>query len=316
MIACRRNVRPGWPTVVRWSLLPALAVIVQLLGWPGRETLRAESANWDEPAFDRWLYENSESIGTKLDISMFTSFEPGAPYATSRLATMLIGFDTSDQIDLVAPERYQLNSVRLTTSYVDDGRAVTYDPTFDAIANVNTPNDDAGKPIELYGVGFRNGYEQVGFGTNIAPPPEFAERSPHFSGSPFLARTANVFPIGDDGTGTDTLGDVSNSPGGEGVYEFNEEVELVLVEVTRDPWDSIPWAIGTVDGLAAGTLLPGNARFTFDIDLGLPGVSDYFRQSLSNGRVGVMLSSLHAAGFMGEGGEDFPAFYSTELAAC
>jgi prepilin-type N-terminal cleavage/methylation domain-containing protein/prepilin-type processing-associated H-X9-DG protein len=192
---------------------------------------------------------------------------------------------------------------------------VTYDPTFDAIANVNTPNDDAGKPIELYGVGFRNGYEQVGFGTNIAPPPEFAERSPHFSGSPFLARTANVFPIGDDGTGTDTLGDVSNSPGGEGVYEFNEEVELVLVEVTRDPWDSIPWAIGTVDGLAAGTLLPGNARFTFDIDLGLPGVSDYFRQSLSNGRVGVMLSSLHAAGFMGEGGEDFPAFYSTELAA-
>ena len=128
-----------------------------------------------------------------------------------------------------------------------------YDPTADTLAAINGGTDDIGKPMELFGVGFANGYDGFGFGTNDALPPAFEEKSPLWSDEPVLEQSFNIFPLGDDGAGT--LGNVFNSPGGEGIFDCTS-CDLAdvptLVEVTKQPWDTVPWAIGTVAGLAPG----------------------------------------------------------------
>jgi len=186
------------------------------------------------------------------------------------------------------------------------GSDIPYDPTRDLAADIADGTDDAGKPIELYGVGFGNGYTRFGFGANDAQPPEFEEASPLFTAA--AASVFNLFPLGDDGQGG--LGNVFNSPGGEGVFENGQ-----LVEITREPWDPQPWAVGTVHGMTPGQPLSGRPVFEFAIDLSVAGVRDYFRQSLSLGQVGVSLSSLHdLSGFHDPSGEadDFPGFSAKE----
>lgn len=273
----------------------------------------ATVGSWTEPALDRWFHQGQTTPGLKTDPSTFATFDPGAGFSQARSGTLMLGFDTSDLIPLVSPSRYQINSVTVTATMVDDGRQIPYDPTPDLLSAIAGGTDDTGKPIELYGVGFDNGYTQLGFGTNDAQPPEFEESSPMWDTSlPVLQQTFNVFPLGDDGTGT--LGNVFNSPGGEGIFELDALGDPVLVSVTKPAWDSVPWAVGTVSGLNPGDLVPGDSVFSFNVNLTLPGVLDTFQQSLALGQLDVFLSSLHDLSGFHTGGlaEDFPAFYSKE----
>jgi len=286
-------------------------VLISLISVP----CLADVASWTEPAIDRWFHQGQTTPGLKTDLSTFADFAPGAGFSPARAGTILLGFDTSDQIPRVDPSRYQINSVTLNATMVDDGRQIPYDPTPDLLADIAGGTDDIGKPIELYGVGFENGYTQLGFGPSDAQPPEFEESSPLWNTSlPLLQRTFNVFPLGDDGTGAGTLGNIFNSPGGEGIFELDANNDPVLVQVIKQPWNPIPWAVGTVAGLNPGDLVPGNSLFSFDVDLTLPSVADTFQQSLALGQVGIFLSSLHDLSGFHTGGqaEDFPAFYSKE----
>ena len=61
--------------------------------------------------------------------------------------------------------------------------------------------------------------------------------------------------------------------------------------------------------------MEGLTVVTFDVNLNLPGVRDYFQQALSEGQVGVFLSSLHnASGFHGGPGvgESYAKYYTKE----
>lgn len=275
---------------------------------------RADVAHWDAPALDRWFHQGDSAPGFKDLMSTFSNYEPGAGFTQARPGSFILGFDTSDQIPLVASQRYQINSIRVTLDYVDEDRAVAYDPTIDSLHDILSGTDDPGKPVELFGIGYANGYERLGFGANDSQPPEFEESSPLWPlGVPTLEQTFNVFPLGDDGTGT--FGNVFNSPGGEGVFEYNpvtEEYDL-LVEVTKLAWDTTPWAVGTVDGLAPGERIPPLSVFQFDVNLALPGVLEYFQQNLSIGQVGVFIASLHdLTGFHEGGNAAYPTFHSKE----
>ncbi len=285
--------------------------------WIGLLTgsLVADTGSWDEPALDRWFHQGQTTPGVKTDLSTFTNFEPGAGFFQARAGSVMLGFDTSDQIPLVAASRYQINSLTLTATMVDDGRQVSYDPTPDLLSDIAGGSDDVGKPVELFGVGFDNGYTQLGFGANDAQPPEFEESSPLWDNSlPELERTFNVFPLGDDGTGTNTLGNVFNSPGGEGIFEIDGNGDPVLVTTTEPAWDTVPWAVGTVAGLNPGDQVPGDSVFSFEVDLAQPGVLETFQQSLALGQLSVFLASLHDLSGFHDGGipEGFPAFYSKE----
>lgn len=272
-----------------------------------------ETAVWDAPDLDRWLHQGETTPGTKADPSVFTAFGVGAPFSQGRSGVVLLGFDTSDQITPVDPERYRVDAVRVTATTVNDGRQVVYDPTADTVAAIAGGTDDPGKPIELFGVGFANDYERLGFGgSNDGLAPEFEENSPPMSAGSLLEQTFNVFPLGDDGSGQ--LGNVFNSPGGEGEFTLDEFGDPVLVTTTKSPWYPSPWAVGEVDGLSAGEILPGNTPVVFDVDLTTPGVDAYFRESLADGQVAVTLSGLHDLTGFHTGGviDAFPAFHSKE----
>ncbi len=274
-------------------------------------TLQAEPVKWNEPALDRWFHQGDTTPGLKTEMSTFTNYGVSSGFSQSRAGSFMLGFNTANEEVLLDPTKYQLNSVKFTIDFVDDGRQVLYDPTPDSLAAITSGMDDPGSPIELYGVGYANGYERLGFGANNSLPPEFEESSPLWPNVPTLEQTFNVYPLGDDGSGN--FGNVFNSPGGEGTFVLDEDDELQLVEVVRDPWNTTPWAVGTVPGLGAEQVVPGGSVFTLEVDLHMPGVLEYFQQSLSTGQVGVFISSLHdVSGFHNGGTGDFPAFYSKE----
>jgi hypothetical protein len=251
----------------------------------------AAVGQWDTPALDRWFHQGDTAPGLKTDMSTFAFLGPGTPDSQARSGSFVLGFDTSDQIELVEADRYQINSISVQLDYVDETRNVPYDPTHDTIQSIVGGTDqDAGKPIELFGAGHANGYERLGFGANNAMPPEFEEATSLISSGSF-----NIFPLGDDGAGN--LGNIFNSPGGEG---------------TTPGWDVTPWAVGTAP-LTPGAIISPLTTFTFNVNLALPGIREYFQDGLSIGQLAVFISSLHSAvGHSGGPGEDFPAFHSKE----
>jgi prepilin-type N-terminal cleavage/methylation domain-containing protein len=304
-------------TITRAGAVYACSLCVLLIA---ATTTPAVETRWDWPAIDTWFHQSGND-NDKADPSSFTNYEPGSAFFQSRSGTVLLGFDTTacdpvmtscTPIPTVDPSRYQINSIRVTATLVQDGRQVIYDPTEDQLGSILGGSDDPGKPTELFGVGFANGYERLGYGAHDGAGPEFEEPTALLSSGPTLEQTFNIFPLGDDGTGQ--LGNVFNSPGGEGTFTINEDDELELVEVTKQPWHASPWAVGTVAGVSPGAVIPGRPVVTFDVDLSDPAVMDYFQQSLADGSVGVFLTSLHdVTGFHGGGsGDNFPGYYAQQ----
>jgi prepilin-type N-terminal cleavage/methylation domain-containing protein len=302
-------------TTTRAGAIYACSLCVLLLA---ATATPAAITTWDWPSIDTWFHQSGND-NDKADPSSFTNYEPGAPFFQSRSGTVLLGFNTTacdpamtscTPITTVEASRYQINSIRVTATLVQDGRQVIYDPSEDQLGSILGGSDDPGKPMELFGVGFANGYERLGYGPHDGAGPEFEEPTALLSSGPTLEQSFNIFPLGDDGTGQ--LGNVFNSPGGEGTFTINEDDELELVEVTKQPWHASPWAVGTVNGVAPGTVIPGRPVVTFDVDLSDPAVMEYFQQSLADGSVGVFLTSLHdVTGFHGGGsGDNFPGYYA------
>jgi prepilin-type N-terminal cleavage/methylation domain-containing protein/prepilin-type processing-associated H-X9-DG protein len=286
-----------------------------LAAWlKSRECCQATTVTWSTPALDDWFHQ-SGTDGEKADPSTFTNFDTGSGFSQSRSGTFLVGFDTTSgpiPIPKVGASHYRINSITVSAMTVSDGRQVVYDPTADRLADIANHTDDPGKPLELFGVGFANNFTKLGFGRGPTQAPTFSEDSALWPDVPTLDRTFNVYPLGDDGTGA--LGDVFNSPGGEGVFKLDGQGQPVLDHVTKQPWETTPWAIGAIAGLNAGSVIPGKATVTFNVNLNLPGVRSYFQNELAAGQVGIFLSSLHdVTGFhSGGSGDVFPAYFSKE----
>ncbi len=86
----------------------------------------------------------------------------------------LVAFDTSLHIEAGLPtSRYQVNSVTVTLT-MESGTfaSLSYDPTPDSRTEVlGLEPGDPGRPMELYGVGFRGDYVGYEFtGATLGPP--------------------------------------------------------------------------------------------------------------------------------------------------
>ena len=203
---------------------------------------------------------------------------------------------------------YTIVSATLTLTIEGITGATRYDPTQDdqttypIVGRTPIADPDLGRPIELFGAAFRNGYTAFEFGPTPVPgPPLFGQSDEGYGPSAFGQGVRHVFATDDL---NQSLRDVSNNldEPNAGVGAFNP----------------VPFAIGTTTSLAPGALLTPGTVLTFTMTPGPGGqLTDalrYIRRGLEHGQVGFVVATLlPASGDAGGGqGGDYVRIAMTE----
>src|SRR5262249_38941044 len=135
-------------------------------------------------------------------------------------------------------ENYVISSAKVRVTISQGGRFV-YDPTWDSVATsydpgnpLYVPDSDPGKPIEIFGCGYRKGYGAVTTATTTA----FCETCP-FGGAPLVPPAEgarNVIPVAFDAQGNP--------------FDVSRQVRLQI--------EGMPMAVGQTTAVQPGELVP------------------------------------------------------------
>lgn len=272
----------------------------------------AVTAAWSAPDLDVWSYTNTLNPNA-TSASTFAGgfavdpetqdFEPTGSFDPARLGSTVFAFNTSSQVPTgLAASQYQIQSVKMTLTSRKLGSDLPFTYGNQHITRAQYLSDfiagqiSTSQPVELFGVGFRGGYEGFGFGASS--PTTFTESThPYPSGAGGYV----VYPIA-GGANPGEYHDVSNNlTGGFSATAAGE---------TTAPFEAVPWAIGTTN-LTPGAAVPTRTTYTFDVNLSAPGVENYIKSSLAEGALGFSISSLHNSGEMGVDG-GFPRWFMRE----
>lgn len=248
-------------------LLSLLIVVVAVAAAIPARPCVAETATI-AVGLDRWMYPFAFTGGMRTTAPTFGAV--GSADFDNRDGQVLLGFQTASQVATgQGAASYQINSIRIK-AMVDVPGDFLYDPTYDGYASylAGGTDSDAGRPIELHGVGFRNGYTGLSFGPNDGQTPGFEESTAF---GPQSQGTRNAYALG---YLAGQPVDVSNNV--DGTVESN------------------PWSIGSAN-LIAGTSVPGQTLFTFELSLTDPNIVAYLQQGLNSGSLGFAITSLHEA---------------------
>jgi hypothetical protein len=276
-----------------------MARLLFLVGLVGIWGLKSSEFNLGpvQPTLDRQMYPFTFDGGTRPLGFTFGSFDPRFD---TRDGQLLLGWDTAGLVPTnLPPSRYLVKRLRVTMTVASDG-AFDYDPTHDAVWTyaTNQPgyvsDEDAGRPVELAGAGFRGGFTAA----------TFLENSPYgplgpISGSNISIGTRNAYAAvhGLDG----------------GLVDISNNVGQTNSEFTGEVFEIRPWAVGQVEGLGAGLPVMEGVRMHFDVDLEDPLVVGYVQAGLAEGRLRFFVTSLHPAAQLGFGGVGaYPLFYLKE----
>jgi hypothetical protein len=238
------------------------------------------------PAGDRWMYPSNATPGTRTTASTF-SFLPFTG-VDDRFGQFIVKFDTVAMgiPASLGPENYDVHRLVFTAVYASTD-SLPYDPTEDPLASLGAAptvaDPDAGRPLELHGTGFRDGFTAA----------TFEETSPFGSRSAF-ASSFDEAGVARDVTNSVTLGDES--------YPWAIGKITTPVDLNAEPRVYVP--------LEPGQMIPVYSHVTFEIALGAPGVADYVRQGLHQGFLWFTLSSFHPVTGPGSGG--FPAYFTRD----
>jgi hypothetical protein len=247
------------------------------------------------PAIDKWMYPfEFGSGGTRPTAPTFASFDPRFD---TRDAELLIGWNTDQAFDIptnLPPSRYLVRFVRVVvgTAVVGSLPQFTYDPTYDSYRTYLATNDaaylpdtDPGRPLEMYGAGFRGGFNAVTYLENSPFGPLGGITSSNIS-----IGTRNAFAAQHDTNGV--LVDISNHVG-----QTNPAW-------TNAPFEATPWAVGRAFGTSPqpGDLVPDGTQFEFQINTADPLIIGYLQRGFSQGRLRFIISSLSPANQITPGG--------------
>lgn len=265
-----------------------LSVHLALASLAGGAVASDIAVSFAAPTGDRWMYPFATGNGSELRAPAFAT--PGQDAFDDRDSEFLAFWDTDGALQIpsgLGTGAYRVKSVRLAVTISSD-LVFTYDPTADSVRNflpVGSPNyiadSDPGKPIELFGVGFRGIFQSQ----------EFQENSPFPFGT-MVKGTRNAYPAVFDEAGTPT--DVSNC----------------IVEQV----DHVPFALGLTQAVAPGELVPSASTFWFEVDVCDPTIRAYLARSLNAGRLYFLISTLQPGqgGSGGGGGVTYPDFVTKE----
>ena len=276
-----------------------LAVVVAAGGLGA--AAQGQTLDTSAPAVDRYMYVFGSESGTRATVPVFSSSTadsasaPGLPPPTDsrfddRDGQYLLTFVTSGVFAVGQPaSSYHVASVRLTVqTAADSDLAFVYDPTFDSWrshlfqGDATRPKDanaivkDAGSPLEMFAVAYRNGFTPFTYGN-------FSAFKPNGQNPPWI-NNRNAYPVGFDDAGSQL--DASNT--------------------LKNQTDVPPLAVGQAAGLVAGEPVPGGTLFTFTVDLTRAGNLAYVQQALAAGRLSLLVATLAPASEQGAGGVSYP----------
>ncbi|MBL9127575.1 MAG: hypothetical protein JNL97_08010 [Verrucomicrobiales bacterium] len=223
------------------------------------------------------MYPHNATPGARPTAPVFGTLGD-ASGVDARHGQFLVGFDLSASIPTnLGPSRYLIRRCRLSATVSRD-RSFVLDPTSDGPSTFLpadhpdlAPDSDPGRPIEVFGVGFRNGFDID----------TFLEDSPFGSAS---VGQRNAFAAGYDANGS--LIDVGNNAG--------------KTDPAFPPFDAVPFAVGTSATLPVGEPVPAGSVIDFELNLADPLVAQYLQQACHGGRLRLMVTSLQTSGFGGQ----------------
>ncbi len=265
----------------------SIPLLLGAMGFFGHAQAQLIEIDYAAPTLDRWNYPFNGSPGSRLSASTFGAVELEG--FDDHDAQLLLGFDTLGdiQVGLDATEYRVLSAtITITNSNADNFR---YDNTYDThdtyLEFDNSLDLDPGRPVHLWAMGYRNGYDQTTWGEYTVfggiPTVEPTQESRH--------AFAAYFPV------DQTPVDISNN--------------------LKQEFDPTPMAIGQTDTVMPGDLVPADTTYTFEVDMCDPFIRTYLANGLSLGEVRFVVSSLHAAsGGDGGGTGDtlYPFWYTRE----
>ncbi len=252
---------------------------------------------------DKYMYpfiDDSETGGRRGYAGIwgaYGSFDDPVWDFDDRDAQFFLDFATSEEIPHgQGASNYKIAKLEVTiVSQLDD--TFLYDPNFDPLGTYNGAADDLdlGRPLELYGVGYRSGFSRDTFSEDSA-----FQTEPSIQFTPTWNRKRNAYAIdfGPDGT----VRDVSNN--------------------VQEGFETNPWAVADSPGyidfdgvyfpgsLADGSSVNDGRVFRFQADLDNPRIMSYLQESLNAGRLHLMVSSLYGTA---QRGVVFPRFYTKDF---
>lgn len=268
------------PKTISMLVLTGSTCLASLTG----STLAQESIQIDIPApsWDRWNYAFNATPGFRQAGSTFAYWTESLEDPTdNRLGQIVFGFDTSVQFAPGQTAGMKVTSATITLQQSNEG--VLYDSTTDPVETMLDPGNperiedtDAGQPIELFGVNYRNGWTST----------TYPENGPY--GDPDAETTRNVFAVA---YRDDVLTDVTNQ--------------------IKEAWTPEPFAVSTVEDVSEGNVIPIDSVHTFDIDVDDVNIQDYLLDGLATGELEFALAAMIP--LSGQEGI-FPNFYLKENA--
>lgn len=255
-----------------------------------------------EPAGDKYMYpfvDDSPAAYRREYASTFGAYgsidDPRFNF-DDRDAQFFLDFDTSS---FIAPGQGAANygiSQLAVEVVVQNNNAFLYDPTPDAVSTYTggSTDGDVGRPIELYGVGYRSGWSLSTFRQDSP-----FQTEPSAVGQANWNRKRNAYAMDFDANGQ--ARDVSNN--------------------VEENFETNPWAVADSPGylnlngsytespLSPGSLVPEGRVLRFTINVSNSRIRQYLQEGLNAGRIHLMVSSL-----MGtfRGSPDVPKFYTKE----
>ncbi|MEJ0091827.1 MAG: hypothetical protein WDM80_19020 [Limisphaerales bacterium] len=240
------------------------------------------AVNSSSPAIEVYMYGGAFSTSASR-IPIWAYFDPDSGVDT-RMSQEIVGWNTASFIPTnQTPTHYLIKRCRVTLTIND--ATFLFDPTHDAYQTYLDTNDpayqadvDAGRPVEMFGVGYRNGYDAASF-----------SQSPAFGSSAPGGRNAYAVGWGTNGV----FADVSNNIG-----KTND---------TFPQFEAWPFAVGQVTNAAPGEMVPATSKMFFELDVNDPAVVTYLQACLNTGVLNFDVSALHPV--FGFGGDlTYPAF--------
>lgn len=291
----------------RWS---CVALTLAMASVPA---VRAGVITVNSPSDDRWHYPFNFSGGYRAQASVFGSFgNLDFSGFNDRDAMFYIAWDTTGQVQQgLDPANYDVCGVSVIVTNqagatwrpdptVDEW--YTYDVNRDGVINADgvprgSPGDsdgesydqDQGRPIELFGLGFGDSLWSYENWTE-ARPYEGAICEPLAQGGACQDLPRMPYPfVFQDETGVKLH--VEDSA--KGAQNENLDVPLCSDPDGICPFTPIPWACGVPFGYVPGNQpVPFDVEFDIDLTLSNGLVRQYFQEQLSGGRVAVAITSL------------------------